>query len=159
MQIINVNKVKAEIDKACRHYKNNVQLYSIFSTEYADFPEKYADSPEKFGLIFLSNYDYNDNYFYSDCLRLLRSLTFSLNHNYIHKTLSALATRGSYIIKPFDGELPSFPYSCEYDFVPHNNEEIFYRVIDYVAAGCTPSFNMNPNLISSLGYSFDYEKI
>jgi hypothetical protein len=56
------------------------------------------------------------------------------------------------ILKPFDGELP-YKYSPTSRIFDDTTEH--FNIISYIAAGhtCKP---INPNLISSWGYSFDY---
>ena len=150
MQIINVNQVKKEIYPhitKCYGETNFAQLYSLFSLD------------KSFGLIFLFNSTFESPFFICDSLNFLIKSFFDKSNCYnqtINK-IKELSASNKYIIKPFDGELPTFPYKYDYNYAPINEIKKFITIIDYVAAGYAPA--VNPNLISSLGYYFQYEKI
>lgn len=155
MQIINVNQVKKQIDTALKMYGNryidhsDLQLYSFCS----------IGEQERLCLIFLFTSCSNaGNFLYSDSIKFLKRQTF-YNHDYVSQKLFKLVNDGNFIIKPFNGEIPSYPYQASYNFVPFNDLRLYLRIIDYIAAGYAKEFDINPNLISSLGYSVNYETI
>lgn len=147
MQIINVDKVKKEIyNNVSNYYVNtsHIQLYSFLATDNT-----------KFGFIFLLNCDWDNVYIYYECLNFLREQIRSKAYD-IKAKFSELDENGKYIIKRFDGEMPNIPDKYTYDSCPMSEFRNMHSLIDYVAAGYAKSFDMNPNLISSLGYSFIY---
>jgi hypothetical protein len=147
MQIINVNIIKKTIDLLVEErygFASNTQLYSLFSLD------------KKFGLIFLLNIDCDNNLHLKafEFLKERYSRFLQVSYIYIKNQINELHISNNYIIKPFDGEMPCNPYNYTYNSTPINDIKKYITIIDYVAAGYAP--NVNPNLISSLGYSFNY---
>jgi hypothetical protein len=148
---INAPKTKSKIDAAvqkCYGSYDKASLYTII------FDEKLVlcagGKYKKSGVVVLLNRE-NYDLITTASYQLLNRAFMRFNNSYLLSELDKSKLSSTCQIKPYEGE--DLTYGLPQSFV-YSDLSAKYTIIEFVAAGYCNS--LNPNLISSWGYSFDY---
>lgn len=149
---INIPQITKKVDAAViKHYgqTDNVTLYSLFFDKKLELCLN--NKMRRPGVNFLINCSE-----YHSCLKdssyiFLENRFRRYNNEYLLSLLNKSKTNPDAEIKVFDGEEPTLGSFSNFVYLDMATQ---FTVIDFVAAGYTNV--INPNLISSLGYRFEY---
>jgi hypothetical protein len=151
---INAKKIKSRIDEAIEKYygaSHNAALYTIF---FDDKPVICANNKyRKPGVAFLLNnqpHQFETEKAYDVLERAFKRFGNSIFLSQLSKVQNNLL----YNIKPYDAEFPAYG---TFDNYAYSDLSSSFPIMEFVAAGYAK--NINPNLISALGYQFDYDKL
>lgn len=152
---INVPKIKSKVDSAVIKYYgsvDNIFLYSMFFDKtLKSCPDHKMRRP---GVVYLLNVKESNTALYSSSYFILQNIFKRYNLEHLQSLVNTSKAFSNSEIKVFDGEEPIYGKfsNFAYSVMPQQ-----FTILEFVAAGYT-NVN-NPNLISSLGYQFNYEKI